>query len=65
MVSKGNERWHRLGRGDSDGKHLPVKPVIVSVRNSEVESVRNWLIAGLKYGGVTVSQSTICVRESC
>lgn len=58
MVSKSNERWHCLGRCDSDGEHLSVKPVVISVKNSEVEDVHNWLIAGLKRGGVAVKVRT-------
>lgn len=64
MVSKHNEWWCCLGRRDGDGKHLSVKPVIISIKNSEVKGIRNWLIACLKHSGVTASQNTSYVRES-
>lgn len=58
MVSKSNERRHCPGRRDGDGEHLSVEPVVISIKNSEVEDVRNWLIAGLKHGGVAVKVRT-------
>ena len=58
MVSKSNERWHCLGRRDSDGEHLSVKSVVISIKNSEMEDVHNGLIAGLKHGGVAVKVRT-------
>lgn len=54
MVSKGKEQWHGLGRHDGNGEHLPVKPVGVSIENNKVEEVCDWLIVGLKRGGVAV-----------
>lgn len=58
MVSKSKERRRGLGRRDSDGEHLSVQPVVISIQNSEVEDVRNWLIAGLKRGGVAGEDRT-------
>lgn len=54
MVSEGDEGGQCRGRGDGDGEHLPVQPVVVGIQHREVEDVGHGLIAGLKRGGVAV-----------